>query len=1340
MYQRKLARGRGGRDRGKRGRPVERANGRGRGRERAVSEGLILPDIMYKWNQLYVLGLHYKTSPDGLKNYIHLISGYEVLHVLWFKPNGKAIVTLKTRKIKDFQDILKGQERRPTLDGVKVLIERAPQCNSIFVSDFAPDTSQDEVQLYFENTVGPLDKARGIKFSPQWEGQDEKCRFKRAIVYFENAESVRKAVNTDHFLGGNALHVEQFYPFMGTVMPLDKPRNFESTGLPEFRHLVDPDSMGFIMESNQAMKLNGDLRKLAKAQITWIAGRTYVRIMYAETKVDKEFEERAWQQRCRKIVDGVLESCTSKEFQIDEEILDEVNNQLQQIQRQVLSIYTAKVKLVKQTLKLICLKSNIDEFAAKLSGRLKIIEQEEREKKLEEKKMTDISSEVLQLLQYAKIEKILREEFVTESIRALVQWDNHALVLKTPKGLMDEVHRYLRQRLDEIDKYAIDCPAKILEILKRGPGKKKMAKELPEGCSFNVDDKKKRVIFLGGKLSKTEEGNEKAKDVLVSDRNLKLTAKDNSLLGSQPDKWNDFCKKLEKRHMIRQERELECIAVFGFKENVLEAVKKIRDFLNETKATKGEFFLDLPLHRRFFGEFYKEEVQALEQELEHFGVQICFNESGDIIHFSGSEEGVKEVEERLYVMQDAIKKKTFKIRTPGMKKLFTQEEGDRLIEKIQREKKCSIEVIELSIKGEKEEHDDESESDDSSSKCNDEEAIDENDNTIFTPQGKKVTWKTGEIQEEQADVLVCSVGSDLMLSHGAIATAMSKAAGPKLQDALREAANGLQSTDLFCEGDIIPTGPGKLPCRHVIHCVCCPWNGETDREKGVRFFSSQIMKKLLMKCFDKASELGACSIGLPLIGTGTLQFPYAVAVQIMVEAAVEHSQGNPESSLEEFRFIVFNDDQKGIASFEDKFTEFKEKQQPTELEAIRKETDASGSSKENEVDSTRELITCSLPQNVIIHGRKESLDEAMSALEDETKKACNEPSEVKHDVLGRLSKRCLKRLKQKSHSLDVKLEQPESRCIRLEGLPKDVMNVSKEITSFIMEQLEREYDEDKAEQMFRTVRWNMISTSGNEKPFDKIANLEIETAYKAKQPSVLFTHQNQKAEINFDTNEVTFLKNGRKKRVRRKDVFPLPDVWDPQPHDENDKEESVYLASLPEESKEYKRVQEKFLKSLRKTVNIIKIERIQNPLLHSLYMMRKQSMDEKNGSLENERELFHGTRYESVKSINMQGFNRSLCGQNAAAYGDGVYFAEDAYYSRSFSKPADVNGECYMYLAKVLVGKYTKGMNGIKIPPPRDKCHPEVLFDSVVDDPDNPSIFVIFGDCDVYPEYLITFK
>jgi len=65
-----------------------------------VSQGFTQPDIKYEWNKLYVLGLHYKASQDSVKNYIELISGYDVSYVEWFKPNGKAIVTLRTDKIR----------------------------------------------------------------------------------------------------------------------------------------------------------------------------------------------------------------------------------------------------------------------------------------------------------------------------------------------------------------------------------------------------------------------------------------------------------------------------------------------------------------------------------------------------------------------------------------------------------------------------------------------------------------------------------------------------------------------------------------------------------------------------------------------------------------------------------------------------------------------------------------------------------------------------------------------------------------------------------------------------------------------------------------------------------------------------------------------------------------------------------------------------------------------------------------------------------------------------------------------------------------------------------------
>ena len=109
-------------------------------------------------------------------------------------------------------------------------------------------------------------------------------------------------------------------------------------------------------------------------------------------------------------------------------------------------------------------------------------------------------------------------------------------------------------------------------------------------------------------------------------------------------------------------------------------------------------------------------------------------------------------------------------------------------------------------------------------------------------------------------------------------------------------------------------------------------------------------------------------------------------------------------------------------------------------------------------------------------------------------------------------------------------------------------------------------------------------------------------------------------------------------------MLPLPAEWDPQPRDESGKEEALHLVSLAQDTQEYKTVQKMFHQSMRGKASITNIERIQNPSMFNSYMLRKQTMDEKNGTLENELLLFHGTKPDSVKSINVQGFNRSLCG------------------------------------------------------------------------------------------------
>ena len=78
---------------------------------------------------------------------------------------------------------------------------------------------------------------------------------------------------------------------------------------------------------------------------------------------------------------------------------------------------------------------------------------------------------------------------------------------------------------------------------------------------------------------------------------------------------------------------------------------------------------------------------------------------------------------------------------------------------------------------------------------------------------------------------MCSVGSNLKLSIGAVARAFNKAAGPSLQPALNNAAN-----NYLGPGEVVSVTleSGNLPCDHVVFCVCCPWSDGKSDAKQVR--------------------------------------------------------------------------------------------------------------------------------------------------------------------------------------------------------------------------------------------------------------------------------------------------------------------------------------------------------------------------------------------------------------------------------------------------------------------------------------------------------------------------
>ena len=111
-----------------------------------------------------------------------------------------------------------------------------------------------------------------------------------------------------------------------------------------------------------------------------------------------------------------------------------------------------------------------------------------------------------------------------------------------------------------------------------------------------------------------------------------------------------------------------------------------------------------------------------------------------------------------------------------------------------------------------------------------------------------------------------------------------------------------------------------------------------------------------------------------------------------------------------------------------------------------------------------------------------------------------------------------------------------------------------------------------------------------------------------------------------------------------------------------------------------------------------------------------------------------------MPKILQQGFNRSFCGANATLYGKGVYFARDASYSTYplYCKP-DAEGIQTCFLVRAAVGEWCKAKRDDITPGVRDEAK-NILYDSTVDDLQNPSIFVLYHDAQTYPEYIVRFS
>ena len=113
----------------------------------------------------------------------------------------------------------------------------------------------------------------------------------------------------------------------------------------------------------------------------------------------------------------------------------------------------------------------------------------------------------------------------------------------------------------------------------------------------------------------------------------------------------------------------------------------------------------------------------------------------------------------------------------------------------------------------------------------------------------------------------------------------------------------------------------------------------------------------------------------------------------------------------------------------------------------------------------------------------------------------------------------------------------------------------------------------------------------------------------------------------------------------------LPDTWEPQPTDSAGKPVSMHMFDVVETSQEYQEALRDFHATIKQKVTVLSLKRVQNPGLYAKYIALQESVCVKHKEKKVlVKQLFHGSKEDSVKFIATQGFNRSLAAEANGKY------------------------------------------------------------------------------------------
>uniref|UniRef100_A0A7N6FI70 Poly [ADP-ribose] polymerase n=1 Tax=Anabas testudineus TaxID=64144 RepID=A0A7N6FI70_ANATE len=586
--------------------------------------------------------------------------------------------------------------------------------------------------------------------------------------------------------------------------------------------------------------------------------------------------------------------------------------------------------------------------------------------------------------------------------------------------------------------------------------------------------------------------------------------------------------------------------------------------------------------------------------------------------------------------------------------------------------------------------------------------------TVNVGGGVELQLVFGDITNETTDAVVNTTNFTDFETDSVCKDILTKA-GPQVEAILK--------TEGLNQGAVVRTPPGLFPCKTILH-VC----GQQDA--GI---IEQLACRIIRDCESDQYK----SVAIPAICAGVGGLDPDVVAQAILRGIKTTTSSTPLHFVTNIRLVL------------NKINVFMAfKQQTTEMfpHAVISRVSVSQLPHVPQQRSTMLINT-----NPIFTGThtgqqqrsvfifvglvKKNVEDAKTKLKDVYQAQCSTHSFTKEQLTG-LTQDDLKGLEKTVEAEGLCMQRDQFGSLTVSGLKHGVNQVKQMVqtTAAFRGEMRAKEEED----LYTRVTWCILGHSGKWERLPKTANYNLE---KSDVTGGIVDAQGISWSVDLQRMEAKRHRTGQTAQLKR--LENLPDLMLPLYWDNMKTGEYLRVVSLESTSAEYQTVKQDFRRTVTRT--IMKIERLQNVHLLRAYEVQKKHITDKTnlqgGALE--KSLYHGTTQDNCDSIIKTGFNRSFAGQNgnSTAYGHGTYFAVNASYSASptYSKPA-ADGSQLMFVARVLTGTYTVGGSNMKVPPPRNVLQPHDLYDSVVDNIHNPSMYVVFHDNQAYPDYLITFK